>query len=241
MRGVIRNVGWLLVAAVLCVVPSAFAGTVNLQIDNPPSNNILDGIYVGSYSAMNTATGAQTHIICDDFKDDSNFNAATYVVHSFGNFIGTVWGSGAATQYQEAAWLTLGMLQQTGATQGYYSYAIWALFDPSDVANWLTGYGDSSACNAVFGSGSWGGSKCTAGKGGLVGLATGQQFYQGEFSNFLILTPTCSAGPGTCQEQEFFQLVPEGGSTALYLVLAGLACFGALVYSRRRAASAGPA
>jgi len=239
MRGVIRNVGWLLVAAVLCVAPSAFAGTVNLQIDNPPSNNILDGIYVGSYSAMNTATGAQTHIICDDFKDDSNFNAATYVVHSFGNFIGTVWGSGAATQYQEAAWLTLGLLQQTGAVQGYYSYAIWALFDPSDVANWLTSYADSSACNAVFGNGSWGGGKCTAGNGGLTGLAAGQQFYQGEFSNFLILTPTCSAGPGTCQEQEFFQLVPEGGSAGLYLLLAGLSCFAAMAYSRRRTAGAG--
>ena len=164
MRGVIRNVGWLLlVAAVWGVTPGAFAGTLNLQLNNPPSNNILDGIYVGSYGAMNTATGAQTQIICDDFKDDSNFNAATYVVHSFSNLIGTVWGLGAANQYQQAAWLTLGMLQQTGTVQGFYSYAIWALFDPSDVAKWLTSYSDSSACNAVFGSGSWGGGKCTAG------------------------------------------------------------------------------
>ena len=239
MRGAIRSAGWLMMACLLCLAPSAFAGTVTLQINNPPSNNILDGIYVGTYGATNTSTGAQTQIICDDFKDDSNFNAATYVTHSFGNFIGTVWGPGAAAQYQQAAWLTLGMLQQSGTQQGYYSYAIWAVFDPSDVAKWLTTYTDSSACNAVFGSGSWGGGKCNAGSGGLLGSAAGQQYYQGEFSNFLILTPTCSAGPGTCQEQEFFQLVPEGGSAVLYLLLAGLSCFGAMVYSRRRVAMAG--
>jgi hypothetical protein len=239
MRSTIRSAGWLIVATLFCSAPIAFAGTVNLQINNPPSNNILDGIYVGAYGATNTSTGAQTQIICDDFKDDSNFNAATYTTHSFGSFVGTVWGPGALTQYEEAAWLTLGMLQQSGAQQGYYSYAIWAVFDPTDVAKWLTTYGDSAACNAVFGLGSWGSSKCTGGSGGLLASAAGQQFYQGEFSNFVILTPTCSAGPGTCQEQEFFQLVPEGGSAVLYLLFAGLSCTVAIIYSRRRTAMAG--
>jgi hypothetical protein len=238
MKSATRRLSWVMGLA-LCLVPGAFAGTVNLQISNPPSNNVLDGIYVGAYSATNTATGSQTQIICDDFKDDSNFNASSYTVHNFGNFVGTVWGSGAASLYQEAAWLTLGMLNQSGAQQGYYSYAIWAVFDPSDVASWLTKYGDVTACNAVFGSGSWGQSGCTAGSGGLLASAAGQQYYQGEFSNFLILTPTCSAGPGTCQEQEFFQLVPEGGSAIVYLLIAGLSCCVAMFYSRRQGTMGG--
>lgn len=234
MKSLTRSSWWVTGLVLLCLVPGAFAGTVNLQINNPPSNNVLDGIYVGAYGATNTGTGAQTQIICDDFKDDSNYNSATYTVHNFGSFVGTVWGPGAATLYQEAAWLALGMLNQSGAQQGYYSYAIWAVFDPSGVASWLTKYGDVTSCNTVFGSGSWGQSGCTAGSGGLLASAAGQQYYQGEFSNFLILTPTCSAGPGTCQEQEFFQLVPEGGSTLVYLLLAGILCFGTMVYSRRQ-------
>jgi hypothetical protein len=224
------------VAVLLCVATSAFAGTVSLQLNDPPSNNILDGIYVGPYSAINTGTGAQTQIICDDFKDTSNYNQATYTIHNFSNLVGTVWGAGALTHYEEAAWLTLGMLQQTGTTQGYYSYAIWAVFDPTGVASWLTSHGDSGACNSVFGNGSWGSGGCTAGSGGLLANAAGQQYTQGEFSNFLIFTPTCSAGPGTCQEQEFFQLqqVPEGGSAVTYLGLAGIVCFGAMFYVRHQ-------
>jgi hypothetical protein len=244
MKSTVRDAWSLMaVAVLLCLATSAFAGTVSMQINDPPSNNILDGIYVGAYSATNIGTGAQTQIICDDFKDDSNYNPASYTVHSFTNLVGTVWGAGAMTQYEEAAWLTLGMLQQSGAQQGYYSYAIWATFDPSGVASWLTSYGDSAACNTVFGNGSWGKSGCTAGSGGLLASAAGQQYTQGEFANFLILTPTCGAGPGTCQEQEFFELqpVPEGGSAMTYLGLAGIVCFGAMFYVRRQRAAAGMA
>src|SRR5438309_10305156 len=141
--------------------------------------------------------------------------------------------------YDEAAWLVLGMLKQTGAQQGYYSFAIWAIFAPNQVAAWLTSSGDMTACNAVFGSGSWGKSSCTAGKGGLVGLAGSQTYYAGEFSNVLILTPQgCKGGPGTCPEQEFFEVVAEGGTAALYLLLAGISCFLAIHYSRKQAKSA---
>ena len=145
MRG-----GWLV--ALLCVGPCALAQSVNLQLNNPPSNNVLDGIYVGSYSATNTQTGASVQMTCDDFRDESNYNAATYKVHTFSNLFGTLFGgtAGSTKLYSEAAWLTLGMLNQTGAEQGYYSYAIWAVFDRNDVASWLTNYGDSTACNYCF-------------------------------------------------------------------------------------------
>lgn len=236
----------LAVGALLFLTPCLFAGT-SLQISNPPSNNVLDGIYVGSYTATNTSTGAQTQITCDDFKDVSDYNAATYTVNSFNNLGSTLWGSTLLKQhdtmaqittlYEEAAWLTLGMLQLSGTQQGYYSFAIWAVFDPTEVASWLTLYGDSSACNTVFGNGSWGAGGCRTGNGGLEGLAAGQQFFAGEFSNFNILTPVCGGGPGTCAEQEFFQVVPEGGSALIYLLLAGVACFGAIFYTRRQSAN----
>ncbi|MGB8887668.1 MAG: hypothetical protein WCC87_13150 [Candidatus Korobacteraceae bacterium] len=255
MKRAMRSVGWLMMGALLCLAPNLFAGT-SLQINDPPSNNVLDGIYVGSYSATNTATGTQTQIICDDFKDESNYSQASYTVNTFNNLGSTLWGSwlmsaqggheslaSVTTLYDEAAWLALGMLSKNGTTQGYYSYAIWAVFDASEVANWLTQSGDSAACNAVFGGGSWGTGGCTQGSGGLEGLADGQAYYSGEFSNLDILTPVCggSGGPGNCQEQEFFMLVPEGGSPLMYLVLAGIACFGAMFYSRRAGVKGGVA
>ena len=231
----------MIAVVLLCLAPGAFAGTVNLQISNPPSNNVLDGLYVGAYDATNTVTQAQVQIICDDFKDNNNFKPANYTTHTFSNLAGALWGAGAATLYQEAAWLTLGMLNQSGKQQGYYSYAIWAVFDPTDVAGWLTTSGDTKACNTVFGKGSWSQTGCTAGSGGLLASAAEQQYYQGEFSNFLILTPNCSAGPGACKEQEFFELqpVPEGGSAAVYLLFAGISCLGAMFYSPHRTAAGG--
>src|SRR5205085_9714150 len=121
------------------------------------SNNVLDGIYVGAYNATNLTTGAPVQIICDDFLDNSDYNPATYTTNSFSSLGSTLWGStilgagGSMAQvtqlYDEAAWLVLGMLKQTGAQQGYYSFAIWAIFAPNQVAAWLTSSGDMTACN----------------------------------------------------------------------------------------------
>jgi len=245
MRARIKYSCCLAAAVLLCFVPGLLGQ--ELQINNPPSNNVLDGIYVGSYSAQNLTSGGSVQITCDDFKDNSNFNAATYTTTAFsslGSSLGnTLWGSQGATltQYEEAAWLAIGMLGKTGLTQGEYSFAIWAIFDPTDVANWLTSHGDGTTCKAVFGSGSWNTSTgvCTAGKGGLVGLAGSQTYTLSEFANVVILTPTgCTNGPGTCPEQEFFEIVAEGGSAGLYLLFAGLACFGAILFRSRQQAHA---
>jgi len=234
-----------LIATVVCLIPvTAVSQTVTLQLKNPPSNNVMDGIYVGSYSANNLTSGGTTQVTCDDFKDDSDSNVATYTTNSFDNLGSTLWGgtllkagdtlAQVTSLYDEAAWLTLGMLKLTGTTQAYYSFAIWATFDPGDVASWLTSYADSGACNAVFGAGSWAGGKCSVGKGGLIGLAASQTFTAGEFSNVNILTPLGCSLPGTCKEQEFFQVVPEGGTALLYLLLVGATCFGAIMLRSRQ-------
>jgi hypothetical protein len=237
---------YLAIGAFFCLVVGANAQTVDLQINNPPSNNVLDGIYVGSYSANNLSSGGSVQITCDDFSDQSNYNPATYTTNTFNSLGNTLWGSymlasgysmTQVTQfYDEAAWLTEAMLKQTGVEQGYYSYAIWAVFDPMQVAGWLTMYGDSTACNTVFGNGAWWWGRCNAGNGGLEGTASAQLFTAGEFANVEILTPQgCYWGPGTCPEQEFLEvLVAEGGTTGLYLLMAGIACFAAIMFRSRR-------
>ena len=141
-------------------------------------------------------------------------------------------------QYKEAAWLALGMLKQTGNQQGYYSYAVWAAFDPTDVLKWLKDVQDTKACNAIFGNNC---TSVTAASGSLLYNAQ-QNYMNGNYSNLLILTPVCSAGPGTCQEQEFFEQVPEGGGSAgVYLLFAAISCFGAMFWFRRRTAMVGSA
>ena len=240
MRARSQMYWYLGVVVLLCSAPRALGQ--ELQINNPPSTNIMDGIYVGSYGATDLSTGGSVQITCDDFKDNSDFNAASYTTTAFsslGTSLGsTLWGSSGATltQYEQAAWLVLGMLKQTGMQQGYYSYAIWAVFDSIDVANWFTSHGDAGACNAVFGTGAWGsGCNSKGGTGGLLAGATGQTYTLGEFSNVLILTPTgCKNGPGSCPEQEFFEVVAEGGSAVMYLLLAGLSCFGAIFFRSRQ-------
>jgi hypothetical protein len=234
MTRVSRCALWLL-AALVCLAPAAFAGNqyVTAQLDNPPSNNILDGIYVGPYNGVNTQTGAAMQMTCDDFKDESNSNVETYTVNTLSNLGNAIWGSmpNATKLYEEAGWLDLGMMNQTGAQQGYYSYALWAIFQPNQVLSWLQSYHDYAACNAVFGAGN----NCqstTITAGGLLSLAS-LDYSQDSYSNMLILTPTCVGG--VCQEQEFLEFTtPEGGATSLYLLLSGLAGVAAVVWSRRR-------
>jgi hypothetical protein len=229
----------MIVVGVFCLVSAAVAGNVSAQISDPPSNNILDGIYVGPYNATNLQTGGSMHIICDDFKDESNYNPATYTTNSFSTLGNTLWGSSLQRQgysmgqittlYQTAGWLALGMVNASGTQQGYYSYALWAVFDASDVLTWLRNANDFAACNAIFGN------NCTsshASSGSLLYSAE-QNYMNGDYSGLRILTPNGCSVMG-CPEQEFFELVPEGGSALLYLALVGFACFGAIRLSRRQ-------
>ena len=242
--------------AVLCLAPGAFAQTIDVT---SAGNFGYDGVYVSPYYATVSGT-SNTTVICDDFADDTQLNKTWSVgVTSFSNLTSslgnTLWGSYYSTAvyaltgtvlsasqivglYDEAAWLAEALLTQTPGTQSQanYSYAVWAVFDPTSVAAQFTKYGDQTACKAVFGASAWSGSTCTAKLGGLLSTAASQTFTAGEFSNLLILTPlnngqVCSpaiSGSGTCAGQEFFAVVSEGGAAAAYLLLAGIVCFGAI-------------
>jgi hypothetical protein len=257
MKRAIRSSWWLavLIALLLCWTPGAFAGTIGLAVDSSVYNNqVLDGIYISPYPLDVTAQGTSNYsvgtkltLFCDDFKDESyvgvpvGFNSTTIG----GNLGGTLWGSTVGiTGYQQAAWLSTQLNKNPGA----YSYAIWALFDPQSVWNWLWSHNDAtgstSTCDLVFGT------NCTSQtsgvdfshEGGYLGAAEGQNL-SGQFLNWVIYTPMGCTLSQSCASQEFFQPmpVPEGGSALLYLLLAGITCFGAMIYSRRQTARAGTA
>ncbi|HXZ41013.1 MAG TPA: hypothetical protein VEG68_09750, partial [Terriglobales bacterium] len=164
--------------------------------------------------------------------DNSDYQQQTYTVNNFSDLGNTLWGqklgvTNATPLYDEAAWLALQMIGLTGKEQGYYSYAIWAVFDPTDVANWLISHNDTAACTAVFGN-----TTCS-GSGGLLGSAKGESPSAAQLAEILILTPQGCGSPGTCKEQEFFQIA-EGGTAAMYLLLAAVSCLGAMLFRSRR-------
>jgi hypothetical protein len=230
---------WIGIAG-LCLAPWVAAQNVTLT---SAGNSVYDGVYVSPYYA--TVGGVtNTPIVCDDFKDDSYLNTPfTANIKSFSSLGGglgnTAWGGvpGALKMYEEAAWLTLTLLTQASGSAGQnsYSYAVWAVFDAAGVISQLNAYGDTAMCNAIFGAGN----NClsTNVTGGLLGGAQGQSYSLGEFSNVLILTPTvngrtCTAGG--CPEQEFFEVVPEGGAALVYLLLAGICGLGAVILRTRQ-------
>ena len=205
--------------ALLCIAPCAFASSTLTMTG--AGNNVMGGVYVGPYYA--TVNGvANTTVICDDFADESYIGHSwNYTVNNFSSLGSALWGS-QTSNYDAAAWLTLQMLSLNGssgnATQvGYLSYAIWSLFD-------------KGALNGLS-------STQLAGVDAWLAKVPGN-LNPGQFANFLLLTPQgCTNGPGSCPGQEFMMMVPEGGAAAMYLLLAGLTCFGAMLYRRRRQAS----
>jgi hypothetical protein len=203
-------------------VPGAFAQTT---VDVTSAGNFAyDGIYMSPYYA--TVGGVSNiSIVCDDFADETYLNSPfTANVLQFSslttsNVGSTIWGlqdgTGALALYDEAAWLVEQLLSQPAGSlsQTEYSYAIWSVFDPGAVQSWLSG--DTTVLGAI---------------NNLLSLAQANGA-SGNYSNLAILTPTKNGvvcAPGTCPAQEFFEVVPEGGAAALYLLLAAAACFGAM-------------
>jgi hypothetical protein len=213
---------WGVVAmALLCFAPCAFANS-SLTVTGA-GNNVMGNVYVGPYYA--TVNGvANTPVICDDFADDTSIGSSwNFTANNFSTLGSALWGN-QASNYEAAAWLTIQMLSLNGnpnnaAQVGYISFAIWSLFDK----NALNGLNSTQ----LAGVGMW------------LGKVP-SNLTLGQFANFVILTPQgCTNGPGSCPGQEFFQVMPEGGSAAMYLLLAGLTCFGAMRFRRRPASVAG--
>ena len=246
---------WLVavVAFLLCWTSAAFAQS-DPQFAITGVTGSLWGEYTSPYGTDNASVGS---VVCDDFKDTVYIGTEHNYTELSANSIiasgtGGIWSPTSAPSqiYAAAAALVLGIQQSSGQTQEFYNWALWALFDPTDALNAINSNlthtsVDMLGCNTVFGSGSWNGSSCTGGTGGLIGaaLANGLTDYGlGDFNNLAVYVPfgtgsssssPCTS-PGHCDSQEFWGTVPDGGSALLYLVIAGVSCFGTMFRKRNR-------
>ncbi len=228
----------------LCFAPCALAqdcteGQAGCLTLTSAGNNVMDNIYVGPYTAQ-VGSNVGQQIICDDFADESEIgNGWATTANTFSSIGNTLWGqyygvATATTLYQEAAWITLQMLSGSyNSTQiGYMSYAIWYIFDANGTAKNSIGVNQWAGVAALLGSANvpysgllWWVAQAQANYGSLTAA---------QLSKFVIYTPNgCTLGPGSCAGQEFMMLVPEGGAALMYLLLAGVSCFGAMFFRSR--------
>ncbi|HKW16954.1 MAG TPA: hypothetical protein VJO35_05550 [Terriglobales bacterium] len=255
MKSSVRRFWPAVLMFVSCFAPSTFA-QVNADVTSAGGFG-YDGVYISPYYASIGKATNQT-IICDDFADETYLNTPWQgTITQFSNLSSslgsTVWGSWELSQgtlassivqlYDEAAWLTLGLLSQpkNSINEAYYSYAEWAVFDPNGVFSWLGSHNDVSACTAIFGYACTGTYNNVPANGSLLYSAQ-HNYWNGNYSNLALLSPVVGnvvcvpglSGQGNCPAQEFFVTVPEGGTTAMYLVFAFAVCLGAIYFRSRR-------
>lgn len=185
----------------------------------------------GVYSATINGAASASGIICDDFNDEitsgETWTANAYQASSltssnigetlFGNTIGL-------TGYAEVATLVSMMFSGgtsygsiTGITQAELSSAIWDITTKGGISGL-----DSTATALV-----------AAVEAAFGGNTSAAQKYLASLTNLWILTPT-PEGPGEPQEMWTENLsMPEGGAALMYLLLAGLSCYGAMFFRRR--------
>jgi hypothetical protein len=225
------NGKWLLVVGIslLCMAPCVLAQQTQLELVGVNGNNYA-GIYIGPYDIqVGGSSGATYGMICDDFNDDIGIGStwtAQPISVSGTTLSQTLFGSqsGALMGYEEAAALSYAILfgNQGSSANALMQYAIWAVFSPTQVQNWLKA-NDGSNYAADWQT-----------IQGLIAWA-GQHTSQSLLSEFVVWTPqNCQSGG--CGGQEFFQYAPEGGSALMYLFMAGVCCFGAMWIRSRGAA-----
>jgi len=236
MKRAISTFWWMALAAVLlCMASPVFAQT-QFTIDS--TSGYLWGEYTSPYGTNNPGVGS---VICDDFKDTTYIGTNyTYKPESFNSFISGVWGT-SGSLYQAAAYLVEQIFTSSGLTQQEYNWALWALFDPTDALATMNANGvTQTGCNDIFGSGAYSGGHCNGGNGGLIGTAK-TNGPTGNYNNLVVYVPQNQSGSGWCTQaglcasQEFFGILlpaPEGGASALYLLLSGIACLAAICFKR---------
>src|SRR5579875_1031726 len=128
---------------VFSLAGAAFAGTVNLTFTGPEGNN-LGGLYTYPYYFQINGTG-QYSLLCDTFTNEistgehwqanafafQNLNSSNVANLEFGNVNGG--GAGAVEYYMAAAYLF--EEQMANPNNGEYNWAVWYLFQPSQVTS----------------------------------------------------------------------------------------------------------
>lgn len=212
---------WVMVALlVLCMAPFALAQTDDLTFTGGYQGADY-GLATGPYTIQ--VNGGQTYnMICDDFSDEI-YQGKTWTAtpNTYSSLSSLLFGtqSGAATEYANAITLAYALMFNTQGAAGSYTnnmiqFAIWAIFNPSAVQGTVSQADWKVIC-------------------GWISWAQSNQLSASALASWIIWTPqNCVAGG--CGGQEFFQYVPEGGAALAYLLLAGVACFGAVFRTRAR-------
>jgi hypothetical protein len=199
---------FIVLAATLSFASSANADTVSVTLTGV-SGGVQGNVYTSPYYATVGPT-ANVPIVCDDYSHEVYMGESWIAsVSTFANLSNTRFGNlvSAPQLYDEAAYL-FNELSQVPSQVGNISFALWAIFDPSDVttsAGWTTG---GNAINPTSAAG-W------------LANAQGQTYTAGEFSNFEILTP-CTQTPQGCvistsstSPQEYLVRTPEPSTMLL--------------------------
>jgi PEP-CTERM motif len=198
----LKLIGFGLVCTLL-LVGTALADSVTLTGAGPANQG---GVYVYPYTL--NINGTTYAAICDDYSHEvyvgENWTANIY---TFQQLQSTRFGynnPNAQMQYDEAAWL-LSQIPGAGASEvGDINFAVWSIFTSGVPVQPATGTLDGSAY--------W------------LGKAASQTFWDGEFANYRIVTPTDS---GTGSAQEYLIRVPEPSS--MLMLGSGLIGFAGLM------------
>jgi hypothetical protein len=218
------------------VVSVDFTGGYSTTFDNS-SGDFGAGVYTATVNGSSSPG-----IICDDFKDDvtsgEKWNAKAYEASSLASINpatgqpyvdSTLFGKTVGlTGYAEVAVLVSMMFGNTpnsyggitGITQSELASAIWDITTPGGISGLdLKAKLLVAAVELTF--------------NGNTSLATK---YLATLTNLWILTPDPLTGVGSGEPQEMWTeglSMAEGGTTLMFLLLAGVTCFGAMFLKYR--------
>jgi hypothetical protein len=225
-------------AALLClglpafgqsVVSVDFTGGYSTTFANS-SGDFGAGIYTGTINGKSSPG-----IICDDFNDEvtagETWNAKAYQASSLasGNIGSTLFGNSIGlTGYAEVATLVSMMFGNTpnsyggitGITQSELASAIWDITTPGGI-NGLDAKAKALVASVEL---------------AFTGNVSKATTYLATLTNLWILTPDPLTGVGSGEPQEMWTenlKVPEGGAASMFMLLAGVSCFGAMFFKFR--------
>lgn len=141
MGNIIRKLWYMVAVAVFCFAPCLLGQTTASMDLTGAGSNVMDGVYVGPYTA--TVNGVSTQVICIDYADES--------------YIGETWTANVTSlspqsaNYDALTYLVSQMLKPTTSqTQvGEIQFAIWALMGNGTCASSLNATQDA-ACQGYL-------------------------------------------------------------------------------------------
>ncbi len=238
---------WWVILAALCFLPGAFGQEVNITFTGGYSSSTYLNIFgenvaTGLYTA--NVNGQSTYIVCDDLYDNvsnnQNWNATAITLAN--SATGTLFGSTIGVQgYVDMAYLANYMYTNQGSMTGTQftgiSLALWNITSGGLTGSLISG-GSSTWDSTTFAKTLTSAQLSALNWAMNLIISANPQLSQLN-GTLYIYTPVGSWYQG--QPQEMFgwipgQQVPEGGSAALYLLLAGVSCFGAIFLRQRRQA-----